>query len=42
MFVNSQLLSNNMNCIIAPINEVGGIYLGNIDAALNPDNLIKY
>ncbi|CAD8081648.1 unnamed protein product [Paramecium primaurelia] len=42
MFVNTPDLSNCMNCIIAPLNGVGGIYLGNIDAAQNPDNLIKY
>lgn len=33
MFVNTPDLSNSMNCIIAPLNGVGGIYLGNIDAA---------
>ncbi|CAD8168160.1 unnamed protein product [Paramecium octaurelia] len=42
MFVNTPDLSNCMTCIIAPLNGVGGIYLGNIDAAQNPDNLIKY
>lgn len=31
MFVNSYCLP--MNCIIAPLNGCGGIYLGNVDAA---------
>lgn len=42
MFVNNSCLSNSMNCIIAPLNGVGGVYLGNIDAAQNPDLLLKY
>ena len=33
MFVNKYCLPNKMHCIIAPLNGVGGIYLGDIDAA---------
>lgn len=42
MFVNHPCLSNNMNCIIAPLNGCGGIYLGNLDAAKNPDLLARH
>ncbi|CAD8059091.1 unnamed protein product [Paramecium primaurelia] len=42
MFVNNSCLPNSMNCIIAPLNGVGGVYLGNLDAAQNSELLSKY
>lgn len=39
MFVNSRCLYNEMDCIVAPLNGVGGIYLGCLDAAENPSLL---
>ncbi|CAD8079134.1 unnamed protein product [Paramecium primaurelia] len=40
MIVNNYCLS--MNCIIAPLNGCGGLYLGNLDAAKDSQLLIQY
>ncbi|CAD8186142.1 unnamed protein product [Paramecium octaurelia] len=40
MFVNNYCLS--MNCIIAPLDGYGGIYLGNLDAAKDSQLLTQY
>ncbi|CAD8088871.1 unnamed protein product [Paramecium sonneborni] len=40
MFVNYHCLS--MNCIIAPLNGCGGIYLGNLNAAKDAQLLSQY
>ena len=33
--------SANISCVVWPVNEVGGLYLGNLEAAMNTEELKK-